>query len=504
MPLRGLRLCGRPQGDAGMEKLLIIDDNEDIRRQLKWGFAKEYETLMAKDAEEALALFGRHGPKVVTLDLGLPPHADTVVEGLRCLERILAERPSTKIVVITGNEEGENALRAVRMGAYDYYRKPIDLKELRVIVKRAFHLHEIERENLRLHTAIAEGKPAGLEGMLGQCPEMEAVFSIIGKVASSAVNVLVVGESGTGKELAAKAIHAGSLRNRGPFMPINCGAIPENLLESELFGHERGAFTGAHARLQGKFEYAHGGTLFFDEIGELPANLQVKLLRFLQEKTIQRVGGREDIAVDARIIAATNIDISRAMKEGAFREDLYYRLGVITIKLPPLRERKGDIMLLSSFFLQRANAEFKKRVRGFSPSSVELLESCHWPGNVRELENRIQRAVIMSEATVIQPQGLGFMDTPARQESGIAETMTLREGRDRVEKEMIIAATEKCEGNIARTAERLGVSRPTLYDLMKKHGLFSMPVQGRDGGGQRNGPVSDAPPGARSGLHPLP
>jgi two-component system NtrC family response regulator len=487
-----------------MEKLLIVDDNDDIRKQLKWGLGREYEALMAKDVDEALALFGKHVPKVVTLDLGLPPHADTAVEGLRCLERILAERPPTKIIVITGNEERENALMAVRMGAYDYYRKPIELKELKVIVKRAFHLYDIEEENFRLHAALAEGKPAGLGAMLGQCPEMAGVFSIIRKVASSNVNVLIVGESGTGKELAARAIHAGSLRDKGPFVPINCGAIPENLLESELFGHEKGAFTGAHARLQGKFEYAHGGTLFLDEIGELPASLQVKLLRFLQEKTIQRVGGREDIPVDTRIIAATNIDISRAIKEGDFREDLYYRLGVITVKLPPLRERRGDVMLLANFFLQKSNVEFKKRVRGFSSSSVELLGAYHWPGNVRELENRMQRAVIMSEATVIQPQSLGFMETPVRGESGTAETMTLREGRDRVEKEMIIAAIEKCEGNIARTAERLGVSRPTLYDLMKKHGLFSMPVQGRDGGGQRNGPVSDAPPGARSGLHPLP
>jgi two-component system NtrC family response regulator len=455
-----------------MEKLLIIDDNEGIGRQLKWGLGKEYDLLLSGNVNETVALFKRHRPKVVTLDLGLPPREDVPDEGFRCLEQILKDGHA-KVIVITGNEERDNALKAVQLGAYDYYQKPIDLKELRVIIRRAFHLYNIEDENLRLHDAL-ERKTFGLGGMVGQCPEMLEIFSTIKKIASSNVYVLVVGESGTGKELVARAIHADSIRNNGPFVPIDCGAIPENLLESELFGHERGAFTGAHAMLQGKVEYAHGGTIFLDEIGELPSNLQVKLLRFLQENTIQRVGGREDIPVDARVIAATNVDISKALEDGAFREDLYYRIGVITIKLPPLRERQDDIMVLSTLFLRKFSEEFKKKVKGFSTSCLELLESYGWPGNVRELENRIQRAVIMSESSIIQPQDLGFAEMPGKRKFAHPEIMTLREARNTVEKDMIVAAFEKHEGNIARTADELGISRPTLYDLLKKHGLCNV------------------------------
>jgi two-component system NtrC family response regulator len=359
------------------------------------------------------------------------------------------------------------------MGAYDYYQKPIDLKELRIIISRALHLCNIEEDNLMLHIAL-EKETAEMCGMVGQCSEMLEVFSTIRKVASSSVPVLIVGESGTGKELVARAIHANSPRSIVPFVPINCGAIPENLLESELFGHEKGAFTGAHTMVQGKVEYSHEGTLFLDEIGELSATLQVKLLRFLQDKAIQRVGGREDIHVDARIIAATNnVELPKAIEEGVFREDLYYRIGVITIKLPPLRERQGDVMLLSNMFLRKCSKEFKRKVKGFSTSSIEHLESYSWPGNVRELENKVQRAVIMSESPIIEPHDLGFSDTLKRQESASRDVLTLREARDRVEKEMIISAMEKQEGNIAKTAEELGISRPALYDLMKKHGLYN-------------------------------
>ncbi|MEW5744742.1 MAG: PEP-CTERM-box response regulator transcription factor [Nitrospirota bacterium] len=459
-----------------MERLLVVDDSEEIRKQLKWGLGREYTVLTAGDTREAVALFKKHQPKVVTLDLGLPPHDSGTEEGFRCLDELLKHVPSTKVVVITGNNERENALKAVKMGAYDFYQKPIDLNELKIIVARAFYLNNIEEENRRLHLSLDE-KTTELGGMMGQCPEMLKVFSTIRKVASSDISVLIMGESGTGKELVARAVHSMSLRKDGPFIPINCGAIPENLLESELFGHEKGAFTGAHVQVQGKVEYAHKGTIFLDEIGELPSSLQVKLLRFLQEKTIQRIGGREDLHVDARILAATNIDIGKAIKEGKFREDLYYRIGVLMVNLPTLRKRGDDILLLSNIFLRRFSEEFRKKIRGFSPAAIKLLESYEWPGNVRELENRVQRAVIMSEHSMIEPHDLGFTDRPAVPQASIIENGTLREARDRLERDMAIAAIEKHTGNIARAAEDLGISRPTLYDIMKKHGLFNAAPQ---------------------------
>ncbi len=462
-----------------MEKLLIIDDDDEIRKQLKWGMGKEYAILLGQDSNEALALFKRHHPKVVTLDLGLPPYENGTGEGFRCLEEILKHVPTTKVVVITGNDERGNALRAVQIGAYDFYQKPIDLKELRIIINRAFYLHNIEEENRRLYISLDE-KTTELGGMVGQCPEMLRIFSTIRKVASSDISVLIVGESGTGKELVARAIHSMSLRNDGSFVPINCGAIPENLLESELFGHEKGAFTGAHVQVQGKVEYAHKGTIFLDEIGELPASLQVKLLRFLQEKTLQRVGGREDVHVDARIIAATNIDIAKAIQDGKFREDLYYRIGVLLVNLPPLRKRGEDVILLSNLFLRRFSQEFRKNVRGFSPASLKLLESYDWPGNVRELENRIQRAVIMAEFSLIEPHDLGFTERAWTQKVKLQELTTLKEARDKIERELAISAIEKHSGNIARASEELGVSRPTLYDLMKKHGIYNSPGRERD------------------------
>jgi two-component system NtrC family response regulator len=453
-----------------MEKILIVEDSEEIRGQLRWGLCREYEVLSAGNRVDALSIFRKNLPKVVTLDLGLPPDADGSSEGLHCLEEILRLEPATKVIVITGNEERESALRAVQNGAYDFYRKPFELGELKVILKRAFHLAAIERENSRLQVVVEE-QSIGMWGIVGQSQGMLQVFSSIRKVASSGVAVMVTGESGTGKELVARAIHGLSMRKSGPFIPINCGAIPENLLEAELFGYEKGAFTGAHTRVQGKVEYAHKGTLFLDEIGELPLSLQVKFLRFLQEKSIQRVGGREDITLDARIVAATNLDIAKAIEGGTFREDLYYRLAVIHIYLPPLRERADDIMLLANLFLKRADEELGKKVRRFSSTSVRTLESYEWPGNVRELENRVQRAVIMSDSSVIEPEALGFTGKQLKEKVAQDGVMTLKDARDRTEREMVAAAIENKGNNMAKAAEILGISRPTLYDLIKKHAL---------------------------------
>ncbi len=452
-----------------MDKLLIIDDNEDIRKQLKWGLAKEYQIILAPDVEEALALFNKHRPPVVTLDLGLPPHVETSEEGFRCLSEMLTIDPLVKIIVISGNDERVNALKAVELGAYDFIQKPVNLDELSVILSRAFHLHIIEQENRRLQSEL-KGRSGAYGGIIGQCPEMQQVFSTIRKVAASDVAVMISGESGTGKELVARAIHNASIRKNGPFIPINCGAIPDNLLEAELFGHEKGAFTGALAKVQGKFEYAHNGTLFLDEIGELPPQLQVKLLRFLQEKVIQRVGGRENIQVDSRIIAATNIDITKAMAEGAFREDLYYRISVVTVTLPPLRSRGEDITLLATLFLRRFSDDFRKKVRGYSSSALEAIRSYAWPGNVRELENRVQRAVLMSAANMVEPDDLGFDHNCGFSEAK-GDTLNLRAARERLETEMIRGALTSNGGNIAKAADDLGVSRPTLYDLIKKYDM---------------------------------
>jgi len=456
-----------------MEKLLIVEDNTEIRKQRTWGLGDDYAVMHAGDCREARALFKKHLPKVVTLDLGLPPDEEGTAEGFFCLEEILKHRPRSKVIVITGNDDRGNALRAVEAGAYDFYQKPIDLAELRVMIKRAMHLHDIEEENQRLHLTL-DNKDTVMSGIVGQCSAMLKVFSAIRKIATSDASVLIEGESGTGKELVAKAIHAMGMRKGEAFVPINCGAIPDHLLESELFGHEKGSFTGAHTQVQGKFEYAHRGTLFLDEIGELPGHLQVKLLRFLQEKTIQRVGGREDIPVDARIVAATNMDILNALKEGGFREDLYYRIGVMTIHVPPLRERGADVMLLSHVFLKKFNDEYAKSVRGFNNAATVQLKSYAWPGNVRELENRIQRAVLMTESRLIEPVDLGFGEEMERGNSISPGHMNLKEARDKLDKEMIISAISKHGGRISKASEALGVSRPTLYDLIKRHDLFHM------------------------------
>jgi two-component system NtrC family response regulator len=455
-----------------MEKLLITDDNEEIRTQLKWGFSKEYILLLAKDGVETLSLFKKNNPLVATLDLGLPPHDSGTDEGFRCLQEMLRYNPGAKIIVITGNDQREHALKAIHMGAYDFYQKPINLEELKVIVRRAFYLSAIEEQNRSLHDAL-ERQTTQLGGMIGQCAEMQSVFTTMRKVALSDVAVIVQGESGTGKELVARAIHSMSLRKDGPFVPINCSAIPETLLEPELFGHEKGSFTGAHAQVQGKVEYAQDGTLFLDEIGEIPLSLQVKLLRFLQDKTIQRVGGREDITVNTRILAATNKDLVKQIESGKFREDLYYRLGVVLIKVPPLRERSIDILALATFFLKRCCALYAKRIRGFKSNALHSIETYSWPGNIRELENKIQRAVLLSEGPLIEAVDLGFDAMSSIQSTMKSDIRTLKEAKDSVEKELVVVSLERNSGNIARSAEELGISRPTLYDLMKKHGLYN-------------------------------
>ncbi|RMG69918.1 MAG: PEP-CTERM-box response regulator transcription factor [Nitrospirae bacterium] len=452
-----------------MEKLLIIEDSEEIKTQLKWGLKKEYILTFASNAREGISLFKKHNPKVVTLDLGLPPSEDTAEEGLQCLSEIIRINPFTKVIVITGNNDHENALKAIEKGAYDYYRKPINLNELKIILKRAFHLANLEKENRKLKERV-EKKETNLCGMVGQCYEMKLVFDTIRRVATSDVPVFIQGESGTGKELAARAIHSLSMRSEGPFVPINCGAIPENLLESELFGYEKGAFTGAENTTAGKFEYADRGTLFLDEIGDLPLKLQVKLLRFLQDKKIQRIGGRKDIFVDTRVITATNVDIQKSIEEGRFREDLFYRIGVVTIKLPPLRERGEDILLLANLFLSRFSRELGKNIKGFSLEAQHAMKEYDWPGNVRELENRIQRAILLTNKSVLDATDLGLQSDDSKAISSQNYSgLTLKEVRELIEKDVILACLDRHQWNILNAAKELGISRPTLYELLRKY-----------------------------------
>jgi two-component system NtrC family response regulator len=367
------------------------------------------------------------------------------------------------VIIITGRGEKENALRAVAQGAYDFFYKPIQLDELKVVLGRAFYLSQLEHEQQALQERLSGNT---FEGMLGICPKMQDIFSIIRKISATDAPVLIMGESGTGKELVARAVHRLSIRKSNPFIVINCGAIPENLLESELFGHEKGSFTGAHVQRKGRIEMAEGGTLFLDEIGELPLSLQVKILRFLQERVVERVGGRELIEVDIRVIAATNRDLKEAMKEGTFREDLYFRLGVIFISLPSLREREGDVLLLAKAFLERYSDENRKKIKGFTDEAIGAVEQYQWPGNVRELENRIKRAVIMAEGSKITPADLDLA-VPVSLHKGIG----LKEARDALEKELILKALARSSGNLTKAAQELGISRPTMYDLMEKFGI---------------------------------
>ncbi|OQB54966.1 MAG: Transcriptional regulatory protein ZraR [Deltaproteobacteria bacterium ADurb.Bin151] len=445
------------------QKLLIIDDDEDLRTQMKWALTGDYDIYLAEDRPSAIALINKEQPAVITLDLGLPPNPAGVEEGFAVLDHILDEYGHTKVIIITGRSEKEHALRAVGKGAYDFFYKPIELDELKVVLKRAFHVSQLEQEQRDLRQRLSGDT---FEGMIGTSSKMQDVFSAIRKVATTDAPVLIRGESGTGKELVARAIHRLSIRASRPFIPINCSAIPENLIESEFFGHEKGTFTGAHVQRKGRFEMAEGGTLFLDEIGDLPLTIQVKLLRFLQEKTIERVGGREQIEVDTRILAATNRDLEEAMRKAAFRDDLFYRISVINISLPPLRERNADIVLLAKTFLDRYANESKKKIKGFSSQVIEALERYAWPGNVRELENRIKRAVIMSEGKKITLEDLEMQSV-----AGVKENILLKDAREHLEKELILKAIARNENNLTKAASDLGISRPTLYDLMQKLGI---------------------------------
>ena len=439
-------------------KLLVVEDDEPMRMQMRWALADDYEVYQAGDRATALEIFRKERPALVTLDLGLPPVTHGVKEGFAALAAILGIDSTAKIIVVTGRAERENGRNAVVNGAYDFFSKPYDLDELKMVLRRAQYLFTLEEEhrNLERHTP-----GESFSQMLGTSPLMQDVFEMIRKVATTDVAVLILGESGTGKELAARAIHQESNRRSGPFVAINCGAIPENLLESELFGHEKGAFTGAHIQRRGRIELALGGTLFLDEIGDLPSALQVKLLRFLQERQIERVGGREPIAIDTRVITATNRDLQSALEEGRFREDLYFRLGVLTITLPALRERGEDVLLLATVLLDRCAAEASKAMKGFTEEAQSAMRSHPWPGNVREMENRVKRAVIMSETPWVTPQDLELKP----------DGLKLREARERVERSLVEGAVRRHAGNLTQVATDLGISRPTLYDLMEKLGI---------------------------------
>jgi two-component system NtrC family response regulator len=444
-------------------KLLIIDDDENIRTQMKWALAQDYEVFLAGERAGALEVLAKESPCIVCLDLGLPPDARGVSEGFRILSEIRKRDALIKVIVVTGRDEKEHALRGIDEGAYDFFCKPVQIDDLKVVLKRAVHVSILERENRESQYAPNTG---GFEGILGTSPQMQKVFATIRKVATTDATVLILGESGTGKELVARAIHRLSTRRERPFVTINCGAIPENLIESELFGHEKGSFTGAHMQRKGRIESAQAGTLFLDEIGDLPLPLQVKLLRFLQEQTLVRIGGREEISIDARTLAATNADLNNAMQQGSFREDLYFRLSVVVIALPPLRERSEDIGLLAKSFLDRFAPQAGRKVKGFSPQAMKALESHHWPGNVRELENRVKRAVIMADGPKLTPADLS-MDSP---HTGFAG-QKLKDARELLEREMVQRALSRNKGNITQAAAELGISRPTLYELMDKLGI---------------------------------
>lgn len=444
-------------------KLLVIEDDPGLQTQLKWCF-EGYSVIIAGERDTALAELEKHRPPVVTLDLGLPPDADGTAEGFQTLEEILSRAPNTKIIVVTGNNDRQNALQAVGSGAYDFFYKPIDVDMLGFIVNRAYRLHELESENQRLHFT---GGESPLEGIITASPEMLKVCRTVEKVAPSDATVLVLGESGTGKELIARSVHALGGRADGRFVAINCAAIPEALLESELFGYEKGAFTGAAKQTPGKIEMANGGTLFLDEVGDMPLSLQAKLLRFLQERVIERVGGRQEIPVDVRVICATHKDLPQLAREKAFREDLYYRISELTIRIPALREREGDTLLLARVFLEKFSQQMGKQQHRFSKDALAAIETYPWPGNVRELENRVKRSVIMAEhkqisASDLELGGAGVDD---------ARTFNLREIREQAERQAIVRAMGHVGGKISQASDLLGVSRPTMYDLIKKYHL---------------------------------
>ncbi len=451
-------------------KILIIDDDEEIRTQMKWAVAADYDVALAGDRPEALARFREHGPQVVVLDLGLPPNPNDTTEGMATLASLLTLDRSAKVIIVSGQSDRENAVRAIGAGAYDFLCKPVDVEQLKLLLQRCVFVTGLESEYRRLQ---GEARPDMFEGILGRNEKMQEVFKTVEKVAKASAPVLILGESGTGKEMVANAIHRRSPFKNKPFVAINCNAIPENLIESELFGYEKGAFTGAHTQRIGLIETAAGGTLFLDEIGDLPPPVQVKLLRFLQEKRIQRVGGRQEIEVDARVLAATHVDLSKAIAEGRFREDLYFRLAVVTCKLPALRERGGDVELLAQDFLHRFGKQNGREDLSFDPQALKAIARAPWPGNVRELQNRIQRAVIMADKRRISVEDLELTGTQSDGADGLQPGggAGLKEAREQVEREMLLQALDRNGRNISAAAKDLGVSRPTIYELMNKLGI---------------------------------
>lgn len=445
--------------------LLVIEDDEGLQAQLKWAY-EDFEVVIAGDRDSAIAALRSEMPAVVTLDLGLPPDPDGTTEGFAVLDAIMALKPDTKVIVASGHVARESALQAIERGAYDFYQKPVDIEQLGLIVRRAFNLHNIEQENRRLVANASEDKTV-LGRLITGAPEMVKVARTIERVASTNVSVMLLGASGTGKELLAQGLHDASNRSDKPFVAINCAAIPENLLESELFGHEKGAFTGAVKTTEGKIESANGGTLFLDEVGDIPLPLQVKLLRFLQERTIERIGGRKTIEVDTRIVCATHQNLEGMIAEGTFREDLFYRLAEIVVRIPGLAERHGDGILLAKAFLKRFAKEMNPAVTGFAPDALKAIDGHDWPGNVRELENRVKRAVIMADGKLV---GAGDLDFESDDEED-EEVLNLKSAREQSDRRVIRHALARSEGNISSTAKLLGISRPTLYDLLKQYDL---------------------------------
>jgi two-component system NtrC family response regulator len=443
-------------------RLLVVEDDKGLQSQLRWCF-EDYEVLVAEDREAALAELRRHEPPVVLQDLGLPPDAEGTSEGFATLEQILALAPATKVIVVTGHGDQHNAVKAVGLGAYDFYQKPVDTDVLQLIVNRAYQIYELEVENQRL---LRERGTSPLDGIVAASEKMLAVCRVIEKVAPTSATTLLLGESGTGKELLARAIHTLSPRARKPFVAINCAAIPETLLESELFGYEKGAFTGAVKQTIGKVETADGGTLFLDEIGDMPLALQAKLLRFLQERVVERVGGREEVPVDVRVVCATNQDLDACIRDQRFRQDLFYRISEITIRIPPLRERDGGRLVLARTLLEKYAAQHGRRIGGFTPDAQVAIENYAWPGNVRELENKIKGAVIMAEGKQVTAADLGLAAAQAE-----APNLNLREVRREAETRAIRRALAFSNDNVSQAAKALGITRPTLYDLMEKYGI---------------------------------
>ena len=444
------------------QKILLVEDDPGLQKQLKWSLA-DYELVMAADRDSAIVQLRRHEPAVVLLDLGLPPDVDGASEGLAALQQILSLAPATKVIVVTGNLDRSNAVKAIRLGAYDFFQKPFDPDVLALMIARALHVHALEAEN-RLLAARQRG--SALQGLITSSEPMLKICRTVEKVAPANATVLLLGESGTGKEVLARGVHELSPRAGKRFVAINCAAIPDTLLESELFGYEKGAFTGAAKQTIGRIEYANEGTLFLDEIGDLPMQLQAKLLRFLQERVIERLGGRGEIPVDVRVVCATHRDLADMIREGSFREDLYYRLSEITIKIPPLRERPGDAVLLAQAFLDRYAREQGRNIRGFTADALGALETHAWPGNVREMENIIKRATIMADGSQITAADLGLDAAHAE-----PQPFNLRQARENAERLAVGRALAHSEGSIAQAAELLGITRPTLYDLMAKIGM---------------------------------